>query len=79
MRALPELVHGQVGGELTMKNMTFAFGPIVGERQDGAPVDYPRYGNEVRDQLAETDIMLAVILDNEDEQQGFDPYNPADA
>jgi hypothetical protein len=79
MRALPELVHGQVGGELTMKNTTFAFGPVVGEREDGAPVDYARYGTEVRDQLAETDIMLAVILDNEDEQQGFDPYNPADA
>jgi hypothetical protein len=79
MRALPELVHGQVGGELTMKNTTFAFGPIVGEREDGAPVDYPRYGNEVRDQLAETDIMLAMVLDNDDEQQGFDPYNSADA
>ena len=62
-----------------MKNTTFAFGPIVGDREDGAPVDYARYGHEVRDQLAETDIMLAVILDNDDEQQGFDPYNSVDA
>lgn len=62
-----------------MKNTTFAFGPIVGEREDGAPVDYALYGSEVRDQLAETDIMLAVILDNDDEKQGFDPYNSADA
>ena len=61
-----------------MKNATFAFGPIVGDREDGAPVDYARYRNEVRDQLAETDIMLAVILDNDDEQQGFDPYNSVD-
>ena len=61
-----------------MKNTTFAFGPIVGEREDGAPVAYARYGAEVRDQLAETDIMLAVILDNDDEQPGFDPYNSAD-
>ena len=62
-----------------MKNTTFAYGPAVGDREDGAPVDYPRYGSDVRDQLAETDIMLAMILDNEDEQQGFDPYNSADA
>ena len=62
-----------------MKNTTFAYGPVVGDREDGAPVDYARYRNEVRDQLAETDIMLAVILDNDDEQQGFDPYNSADA
>ena len=62
-----------------MKNTTFAFGPIVGEREDGAPVDYARYGTEVRDQLAETDIMLSMVLDNDDEQQGFDPYNSAGA
>jgi len=62
-----------------MKNTTFAFGPIVGEREDGAPVDYARYDNEVRDQLAETDIMLAVVLDHDDERQGFDPYNSVDA
>ncbi|HSM30301.1 MAG TPA: hypothetical protein VK854_06330 [Woeseiaceae bacterium] len=62
-----------------MKNTTFAFGPAAGEREDGAPVDYACYRNEVRDQLAETDIMLAVILDNDDEQQGFDPYNSAGA
>ena len=62
-----------------MKDTTFAFGPIVGDREDGAPVDYARYRNEVRDQLAETDIMLALILDNDDEEQGFDPYNSVEA
>ena len=62
-----------------MKNTTFAFGPIVGDREDGAPVDYARYRNEVRDRLAETDIMLALVLDKDDEQQGFDPYNSAGA
>jgi hypothetical protein len=62
-----------------MKNETFAFGPIVGDREDGAPVDYARYGAEVRDQLAETDIMLALRIEKDDEQQGFDPYNSADA
>ena len=62
-----------------MKDTTFAFGPIVGGREDGAPVDYPRYGNEVRDRLAETDIMLALILDKDDDEPGFDPYNSADA
>ena len=62
-----------------MKNTTFAFGPIVGDREDGAPVDYARYRNEVRDQLAETDIMLALVLDKDDEQQSFDPYNSAGA
>ena len=62
-----------------MKNETFAFGPIVGDREDGAPVDYARYAAEVRDQLAETDIMLALNIDKDDEQQGFDPYNSADA
>ena len=62
-----------------MKNTTFAFGPIAGDREDGAPVDYARYRNEVRDQLAETDIMLALVLDKDDEQQSFDPYNSAGA
>ena len=62
-----------------MKNTTFAFGPIVGDREDGAPVDYARYGSEVRDHLAETDIMLALILDKDEEQQSFDPYNSAGA
>ena len=62
-----------------MKNTTFAFGPIVGDREDGAPVDYACYGNEVRDRLAETDIMLALVLEKDDEQQGFDPYNSAGA
>ena len=62
-----------------MKNTTFAFGPMVGAREDGAPVDYAQYRNEVHDRLAETDIMLALIVDKDDEQQGFDPYNSADA
>ena len=58
-----------------MKNTTFAFGPMAGEREDGAPVDYARYRAEVRDRLAATDIMLALVLDKDDEQPGFDPYN----
>ena len=58
-----------------MKNTTFAFGPVAGGREDGAPVDYARYRNEVRDRLAETDIMLALVLDEDDEQQAIDPYN----
>lgn len=62
-----------------MKSTTFAFGPIVGDRADGAPVDYARYRNEVQDQLDETDIMLALIVDKDDEQPGFDPYNSIDA
>ena len=60
-----------------MKDTTFAFGPVAGAREDGAPVDYARYRAEVRDQLAETDIMLALVLDKDDEQQNFDPYNSA--
>jgi hypothetical protein len=58
-----------------MKNTTIAFGPIVGDREDGAPVDYARYRNDIRDRLAETDIMLALVLDEDDEQQAIDPYN----
>lgn len=61
-----------------MKNTTFAFGPMAGGREDGAPVDYARYRAEVRDQLAATDIMLALILDKDDDKQGFDPYNSVD-
>ena len=60
-----------------MMNTTFAPGPVAGDREDGAPVDYARYRNEVLDRLAETDIMLALILDKDDEQQGVDPYNSA--
>jgi hypothetical protein len=52
---------------------------MVGDREDGAPLDYARYSNEVHDRLAETDIMLALIVDKDDEKQGFDPYNSADA
>ena len=62
-----------------MKNETFAFGPIVGDREDGAPVDYAQYGTGIRDRLAETDIMLALNVDKDEEKQGFDPYNSADA
>ena len=66
-----------------MKNKTFAFGPMVGDREDGAPVDYARYPAEDRDRLAATDIMLALVLDKDDEksdpEQGFDPYNSAGA
>ena len=66
-----------------MKDTTFAFGPTVGDREDGAPVDYAQYHAEIRDQLDATDIMLALVLDKDDEQQGsqhgFDPYNSADA
>jgi hypothetical protein len=58
-------------------NTTFAPGPIAGDREDGAPVDYARYRSEIHEQLAETDIMLALVLDKDDELQGFDPYNSA--
>ena len=62
-----------------MKNNTFSFGPMAGEPEDGAPLDYAQYRNEVRDRLAETDIMLALNVDEEDEQRDFDPYNSAGA
>ena len=62
-----------------MKNRTYALGPMEGDREDGAPLDYARYGAEVRDRLAETDIMLALIVDKDDEYQSFDPYNSAGA
>ena len=62
-----------------MKNTTFAFGPMAGDREDGAPVDYAQYRADVRDRLAATDIMLALVLDKDDEQQDFDPYNSAGA
>jgi hypothetical protein len=58
-----------------MKNTTFACGPMAGDREDGAPVDYARYRAEDRERLAATDIMLALILDKDDEKAGFDPYN----
>jgi phage terminase large subunit-like protein len=60
-----------------MKEPKFSFVATVKEREDGAPADYARYGAEVRDRLAETDIMLALILDNDEEQASFDPYNSA--
>ena len=62
-----------------MMNTTFAPGPVAGERADGAPVDYARYRSEIHEQLAETDIMLALVLDKDDEQQSFDPYDSAGA
>jgi len=63
-----------------MKDTTFAFGPTPGDREDGAPVDYAQYRAPVRDRLAATDIMLALVVDKDDEQQqGFDPYNTAGA
>jgi hypothetical protein len=62
-----------------MKNRTYALGPMEGGREDGAPLDYARYRAEVRDRLAETDIMLALIVDKDDEYQSFDPYNSAGA
>jgi hypothetical protein len=60
-----------------MKDPKFSFVATVKEREDGAPADYARYGAEVRDRLAETDIMLALVLDKDDEQPSFDPYNTA--
>ena len=66
-----------------MKNATDASDPKAVIRDDGAPVDYARYRAEVRDQLAATDIMLALVLEKDDEQKdsrrGFDPYNSAGA
>ena len=58
-----------------MKDPKFSFVATVKEREDGAPADYARYGADVRDQLAETDIMLALVLDKDEENLSFDPYN----
>ena len=58
-----------------MKDPKFSFVATVKEREDGAPADYARYGDKVRDQLAETDIMLALVLDKDEETPSFDPYN----
>ena len=58
-----------------MKDPKFSFVATVKEREDGAPADYARYGADVRDQLAETDIMLALVLEKDEEQLSFDPYN----
>jgi hypothetical protein len=58
-----------------MKNPNFSFVETVKEREDGAPADYARYGAKQRDQLAETDVMLALFLDKDEEKPGFDPYN----
>ena len=58
-----------------MKDPKFSFVATVNDREDGAPADYARYGAEVRDKLAETDIMLALVLEKDEEQMSFDPYN----
>lgn len=58
-----------------MKDPKFSFAATVMDREDGAPSDYARYGAEVRDRLAETDIMLALVLDKDEKESGFDPYN----
>jgi hypothetical protein len=60
-----------------MKDPKFSFVATVKEREDGAPADYARYGAEARDRLAETDIMLALVLEKDEEQSNFDPYNSA--
>lgn len=60
-----------------MKEPKFSFVATVQEREDGAPADYARYGDRVRDQLAETDVMLALVLDKDEEKLSFDPYNSA--
>ena len=62
-----------------MKNKTYEFGPTAGVREDGAPVDYARYRAADRDELAATDIMLALVLEKDDEQPSFDPSNSAGA
>lgn len=61
-----------------MKDPKFSFAVVTGDREDGAPTDYARYGTDVRDRLAATDMMLALKLDDYEERQGFDPYNSAD-
>ena len=61
-----------------MKDPKFSFAATVKEREDGAPSDYARYSAEVRDRLAETDIMLALVLNKDEDDFGFDPYNTAD-
>ena len=58
-----------------MKNKNYEFDPKAGTRDDGAPIDYARYRANVRDELDATDIMLALRIDEDDEQQSFDPYN----
>ena len=58
-----------------MKDPKFSFVATVKDREDGAPADYARYGAKLRDRLASTDIMLALVLDKDEEQQSFDPYN----
>ena len=62
-----------------MKDPKFSFVAVAGDREDGAPADYARYGSEDRDRLGETDIMLALTPDEHEEQQSFDPYNSAGA
>ena len=70
----PDADTGTLEG-MVMKDPKFSFVATVQEREDGAPADYARYGAETRDRLAETDIMLALVLDKDDEEASFDPYN----
>ena len=58
-----------------MKDPKFSFVATVKEREDGAPADYAQYSAPARDQLAETDIMLALVLDKDEENPSFDTYN----
>ena len=57
-----------------MKKNPFAFAGMVGDREDGAPIDFARTRGELEDRLASTGIMLA-LTDEAEEVDGFDPYN----
>ena len=61
-----------------MKKNPFAFAGMVGDREDGAPIDFARTRGELEDRLASTGIMLA-LTGEEEETDGFDPYNSAGA
>ena len=58
-----------------MKKNPFAFAGMVGDREDGAPVDYARTRGELEDRLASTGIMLALSEEEEQESDGFVPYS----
>lgn len=60
-----------------MKDPKFSFVATVRDREDGAPAYYARYDPEVRDRLASTEIMLALVVDKDEERRSFDPYNSA--
>ena len=61
-----------------MKKNPFAFAGMVGNREDGAPIDFARTRGELEDRLASTGVMLA-LSDEAEEPDGFDPYNTAGA